>query len=85
MNILRRELAERAELLEAFKGLPRDLKVKIQTFFKSHKPTQRCPLCHRLHYPLFCNHYCQPECFLVACKNLLWYADEEYSSEDESV
>ena len=85
MNILRRELVEHAEILRFFKSLPVDLKGKIQTFHKSQVPTSVCPMCSRLHYPFFCNHYCQPECFLEATKKFLWYQGEEFVSSEESV
>mgnify|MGYP000335168726 CR=1 FL=1 len=83
MNTLEQELAEHAKVLESFKDLPVDLKKEIRSYFHSVRPDSVCPVCKRLHYPFFCNHYCQPECLAKALKKMLWYQNIYYSSGSE--
>ena len=71
MNVLRKELHDHKELLNSFKKLPQDLKVYIQSFYKSSLPTLRCPCCQKYHYPLYCYHYCKRACYALALKRLV--------------
>lgn len=82
MNILRSQLSEQADILRFFKSLPVDVKVMIQTYYKSHKPNSICPMCQRLHYPMFCYHYCRVECYARALKNMVWFHSASYDSDE---
>ena len=83
--MLRRELSEQRDILSYFKKLPVDIKYVIQSYYKSTRPSAICPMCARLHYPFFCAHYCQPECYAIALKQMIWYhnVEDSYSSENE--
>ena len=71
MNILRRELRDHTDILKSFSALPHDLKIYIQTFYRSKLPKLHCPCCQNLHYPIYCYHYCKRSCYLLALERLV--------------
>jgi len=46
MNLIRSELAEHKKVLDKFQDLPADLRIHIQSFYKSILPTISCPYCN---------------------------------------
>ena len=50
MNLLQSELIEHKKILDAFKGLPSDIKKYILTFYTSSNAILICPSCYAASY-----------------------------------
>jgi hypothetical protein len=52
----REALRKHQKILDSFKDLPKALKFKVQTYYKSQLPQVLCMYCYKLSYPVL-SHY----------------------------
>ena len=63
---LRDELRKHRNVLEAFRKLPRVLKLKIQEYYMSRMPMLLCPECGAGYYQIFMPSLEESGCFMCA-------------------
>ncbi len=51
-TLMHSNLLSHRQLLDTWKAAPRDVRIHIQTFYKSRKPTRFCVECRRVFYRL---------------------------------
>ena len=80
MNLLKSELMEHQKVLDAFQGLPRDIKKHILTFHNSKDAFWVCAECFRRSYKILVY---ENDCFV--CEHRAYCHDEPRCPHNEAV